>query len=68
MTAGKSDYKKNNATSTVFKTRDGENDAIRVGYIDKRRGYISGLSVYEGKISMQKIILAPNSSLQPEIK
>ena len=46
MTAGKPD-RKNNATSTVFKTRDGENDAIRVGYIDKRRGYISGLSVYE---------------------
>ena len=66
MTAGKLD-RKNNATSTVFKTRDGENDAIRVGYIDKRRGYISGLSVYE-LISMQKIILAPNSSLQPEIK
>ena len=32
----------------IFSTKkEGENDAVRVGYIDSRKGYVSGLTVYQ---------------------
>ena len=42
-----------------------DNDAVRVGYIDKKRGYISGLSVFEANKYAEKI-LALLSSLRIE--
>ena len=46
MAGSKSD-RKNNAKFDIFSTREGANDAVRVGYIDPKRGYVSGLSVYK---------------------
>ena len=46
MAGSKSD-RKNNATYTIFANGKEANDAVRVGYIDPKRGYISGLSVYQ---------------------
>ena len=46
MAGSKSD-RKINATYDIFSTKEGANDAVRVGYIDPKRGYVSGLSVYQ---------------------
>ena len=46
MAGSKSD-RKNNAKYDIFSTKEGANDAVRVGYIDPKRGYVSGLSVYK---------------------
>ena len=46
MAGSKSD-RKNNAIFDIFSSKEGANDAVRVGYIDNKRGYISGLSVYQ---------------------
>ena len=46
MAGSKSD-RKNNAIFDIFSSYREANDAVRVGYIDSKRGYISGLSVYE---------------------
>jgi len=36
-----------NAQFDIFASNPKDNDSIRVGYIDSKRGYVSGLSVYE---------------------
>ena len=46
MAGSKSD-RKIDATFNIFANNQDANDAVRVGYIDPKRGYISGLSVYE---------------------
>ena len=46
MAGSKSD-RKLDGTYNIFANGKEANDAIRVGYIDPKRGYISGLSVYE---------------------
>ena len=46
MAGSKSD-RKTDATYTIFANGERANDAVRVGYIDPKRGYISGLSVYQ---------------------
>ena len=46
MAGSKSD-RKNNAKYDIFSTKKGANDAVRVGYIDSKRGYVSGLTVYQ---------------------
>ena len=46
MAGSKSD-RKNNAKYDIFSTKEGANDAVRVGYIDSKRGYVSGLTVYQ---------------------
>ena len=46
MAGSKSD-RKIDATFNIFANNQDANDAVRVGYIDPKRGYISGLTVYE---------------------
>ena len=46
MAGSKSD-RKINAKYDIFSTREGVNDSVRVGYIDTKRGYVSGLSVFQ---------------------
>ena len=46
MAGSKSD-RKINANFDIFADKENANDAIRVGYIHPKRGYISGLSVYD---------------------
>ena len=46
MAGSKSD-RKLDGTYTIFANGKEANDAVRVGYIDPKRGYISGLSVYQ---------------------
>ena len=46
MAGSKSD-RKLDGTYNIFANGKEANDAIRVGYIDPKRGYISGLSVYD---------------------
>ena len=53
MTLGKSD-RKNNSKYKIFEGNSQDNDAVRVGYIDKKRGYISGLSVFEANKYAEK--------------
>ena len=53
MAAGKSD-RKNNSEYKIFEGNLRDNDAVRVGYIDKKRGYISGLSVFEANKYAEK--------------
>ena len=50
---GKSE-RKNNAITTVFKSNEGGKDSVRVGYIDKNDGFISGLSVYQANKYAEK--------------
>ena len=53
MTVGKSD-RKNKSDFKIFEGNSQDNDAVRVGYIDKKRGYISGLSVFEANKYAEK--------------
>ena len=53
MTLGKSD-RKNKSDYKIFEGNSRDNDAVRVGYIDKKRGYISGLSVFEANKYAEK--------------
>jgi len=53
MTLGKSD-RKNKSEYKIFERRSKDTDEVRVGYIDKRRGYISGLSVFEANKYAEK--------------
>ena len=53
MTLGKSD-RKNKSEYKIFEGNLQDNDAVRVGYIDKKRGYISGLSVFEANKYAEK--------------
>ena len=46
MAGSKSD-RKNNAKYDIFSNGEKANDSVRVGYIDPKRGYVSGLSVYQ---------------------
>ena len=46
MAGSKSD-RKNNAKFDIFSSSKEANDSVRVGYIDPKRGYVSGLSVYK---------------------
>ena len=46
MAGSKSD-RKINAKFDIFASNEDANDSVRVGYIHPRRGYISGLTVYE---------------------
>ena len=46
MAGSKSD-RKIDATFNIFANNQDANDAVRVGYIDPKRGYISGLTVYQ---------------------
>jgi hypothetical protein len=46
MAGSKSD-RKINAKFDIFTNNEDANDSVRVGYIHPRRGYISGLTVYE---------------------
>ena len=46
MAGSKSD-RVTDAKYDIFSSNPKGNDSIRVGYIDSKRGYISGLSVYE---------------------
>ena len=46
MAGSKSD-RKINAEYTIFANGEKANDSVRVGYIDSKRGYISGLTVYQ---------------------
>ena len=46
MAGSKSD-RKLDGTYTIFANGKEANDAVRVGYIDPKRGYVSGLSVYQ---------------------
>ena len=53
MAGSKSD-RKVNAEFTIFANNKDANDSVRVGYIDSKRGYISGLSVYEANKYAEK--------------
>ena len=53
MAGSKSD-RKINAEFTIFANNKDANDSVRVGYIDSKRGYISGLSVYEANKYAEK--------------
>ena len=53
MAAGKSD-RKNKSDYKIFEGNSQDNDAVRVGYIDKKRGYISGLSVFQANKYAEK--------------
>ena len=46
MAGSKSD-RKVNAKFSIFANNEAANDEVRVGYIDPKRGYVSGLTVYE---------------------
>ena len=46
MAGSKSD-RVDDAKFDIFASNQNDNDSVRVGYIDSKRGYISGLSVYE---------------------
>ena len=46
MAGSKSDRKKN-AKLDIFASNRDANDSVRVGYIDPKRGYVDGLSVYQ---------------------
>jgi len=46
MAGSKSD-RKINAKFDIFANNEDANDSVRVGYIDAKRGYVSGLTVYE---------------------
>ena len=46
MAGSKSD-RKVNAKFSIFANNEAANDEVRVGYIDSKRGYVSGLTVYE---------------------
>jgi len=43
-----------NARYDIFASNQNDNDSVRVGYIDSKRGYISGLSVYEANRYAEK--------------
>ena len=45
--AGSKSERKNNAKFDIFSSNKEANDSVRVGYIDSKRGYVSGLSVYQ---------------------
>ena len=53
MAGSKSD-RKLDGTYTIFANGKEANDAVRVGYIDPKRGYISGLSVYQANKYAEK--------------
>ena len=53
MAGSKSD-RKINAKFDIFANNEGANDEVRVGYIDSKRGYISGLTVYEANRYAEK--------------
>ena len=50
---GKSD-RKNRSKYGIFEGSSRDSDAVRVGYIDKKRGYISGLSIFEANKYAEK--------------
>ena len=53
MAGSKSD-RKINANFSIFANNEDANDEVRVGYIHPKRGYISGLSVYEANRYAEK--------------
>ena len=53
MAVSKSD-RIENARYDIFASNQNDNDSVRVGYIDSKRGYVSGLSVYEANKYAEK--------------
>ena len=53
MAGSKSD-RIEDAQYDIFASNQNDNDSVRVGYIDSKRGYISGLSVYEANKYAEK--------------
>ena len=64
MAAGKSD-RKNNSEYKIFEGNLRDNDAVRVGYIDKKEGIYQD-SLFLRQTSMPRKILALLSSLRIE--
>ena len=53
MAVSKSD-RIEDARYDIFASNQNDNDSVRVGYIDSKRGYVSGLSVYEANKYAEK--------------
>ena len=53
MAGSKSDRKKNSKLD-IFASNKDANDSVRVGYIDPKRGYVDGLSVYQANKYAEK--------------